>query len=434
MKKLKGSSDSIKLKYLLFLFAASLLILLPVRVYQLLAVVETETGFFAEKDATVYLVYALVLLFPLVFLALSYLSREVPSPKLPAGKNPVLGVSSLIMAAGLVFDIISTEKQIIPPTQANFEIFTSVFKSNVMQAGGFFMLLRLVFAFFAIIYFAVFAVSHLNGRASYKEYKVLALAPLCWATTKLVSNLMHAISFLRVSELLFEIFMLVFLMLFFMTFARISSGVFTEDSMWGIYGYGLCSSLFAALVTVPRIVMLAVGKNAVKGNELNPADITCMVFILCYIFASFGVGFKDGIKNRKSVSDVALPDEDSVVKKSEDFESETNDGDSYSENFNGETVVFEKVFENAPFEEENVVDIAENYDSVDESDENLFAEVKKSFENADADAGEVEDDAPNYEEQPKKKRKKLFGKNETENEEEVISSVSLADLKNKKDN
>lgn len=425
MKRLKGSSDSVKLKYLLFLFASSLLILLPVRVYQLLATVETETGFFAQKDATVYLVYALVILFPLVFLGLSYVSREVPSPKLPAGKNPVLGIASIVMAAGLVFDIVSTESRIIPATQANFQIFLSVLRSNISQAGGFFMLLRLIFAFLAIIYFAVFAVSHLNGRASYKEYKVLALAPLCWATTKLISNLMHAISFLRVSELLFEIFMLVFLMLFFMTFARISSGVFTEDSMWGIYGYGLSASLFAGLVTVPRIVMLAVGKNAVNGNEFNPADLACMIFIICYIFASFGVGFKNGIKNRRSVSDVALPDENTVVKKSEEDDGET---DGYYSDLN-ETVVFDKITDDAVEEDENTV-----YGNFNESVENNdISDSADIIENTETPENTSETDESSYEDLPKKKKKRLFGKNEEEQTEEVISSVSLADLNNKND-
>lgn len=316
MKKLKGAFEFVKLKYLLFVFAAAVLAMLPTRVYQLLALVETDTGFFSSGDVTVVLIYTLAIIFPLLFMLLSFVSKEVPSPKLPAGKNILLGVSSLVMAAGLIADIISIESKIVPKAQISGKVFFSVLKANIAETGGWVIFLQFIFAVLAVIYFAVFAVSNLNGKASYKEFKLLALAPLGWTMTRLISGLMQEISFIKVSELLFEMFMLVFLMLFFITFARISSGVYTEESMWGIFGYGLSAALFAALITVPRIVMAVAGKESVNGYPFNPADFAVLVFVICYIFASLGIGFKDGIKTRKSVENVDLPDDDEIVRKS----------------------------------------------------------------------------------------------------------------------
>lgn len=320
MNKLKGSSAAIKMKYLLFVFAAAVLVSLPTRVYQLLAIVDSSNGFYSQSDVTIPVLYAAVVVFGLLFLVLSFISREVPSPKLPEGKNPVLGVASLIMAAGLGWDIVSIIGKTIPAGQSSTEIFISLFKSNLNESGGMFTVLQFIFAFFAIIYFLVFAISHLNGRASYKEFKLLALSPLCWGMTMLISRLMNAISFIKVSELLFEIFMCVFMLLFFLTFARISSGVFTEDSMWGIYGYGLVTALLGAIVTIPRIIIFAVGLEAVEGYEFSFAHLAVVIFILAYIFASLGVGFKDGVKNRRTVNEIDLPDDDVAVTKKDDSE------------------------------------------------------------------------------------------------------------------
>ncbi len=317
MNRFKGFSEAVKLKYVLFTFAASLVILLPVRVYQLLALVEPGTGFFSESDMTVGLIYALAIIFPLAFLILSFVSREVPSPKLPVGKNALLSVSSVLMSVGLAADIVKTEKSFLPSFSSSSEQFAALLKINLTKRGSFFTGLEFIFAIFAFIYFVIFATSHIGGKASYKEYKFLALSPLLWSMARLITKLIQEISFLRVSELLFEIFMLVFLMLFFMTFARISTGIFTEDGMWGIYGYGLCAALFAALVTIPRLVMAVVGREPVSGNEFNFCDLSCLIFIVTYIFASFGVGFKGGIKDRKNVTEVELPDEDEVVEKEE---------------------------------------------------------------------------------------------------------------------
>ncbi len=315
MNKIKGSSSAVKMKYLLFVFAAAVLVSLPTRVYQLLALVDTTNGFFKESDVTIPVLYGVVVVFGLLFLVLSFISKEVPSPKLPTGKNPVLGVASFVMVAGLGFDMFKTLTEIVPLNQGNAGIFLSLLRNNLVENGGMFTILQFVFAFFAIVYFLVFAISHLNGKASYKEFKILALSPLCWSMTVLIKNLMNAISFIKVSELLFEIFMFVFVMLFFLTFARISSGVFTEDSMWGIYGYGLTASLLGAIVTIPRIVIMFVGLDAVEGNEFNFVHLATLVFVMAYIFASLGVGFKEGIKARREVSEIELPDEDVVVKK-----------------------------------------------------------------------------------------------------------------------
>ena len=300
---------------LLIVFATAVLVALPIRVYQLLALVDTENGFYKESDVTIPILYGVVAVFTVAFLVLSFLSKEVPSPKLPTGKNAVLGVTSLVMVGGLALDMVSIIKNTVPVNQGNSQIFISLLRSNLAEQGGALTILRFVFAFFAIIYFLVFAMSHLNGKASYKEFKLLALSPLCWSMTMLVLRLMHAISFTKVSELLFEIFMFVFMMLFFITFARISSGVFTEDSMWGIYGYGFATALFAALVTIPRVVMLAVGLKNVEGNEFSITHLTALIFILSYIFASLGVGFKDGVKNRRTVNEIVLPDEEKAVSK-----------------------------------------------------------------------------------------------------------------------
>ena len=291
MKRIKGAYEAIKLRYLLFIFAAATLVALPLRVYQLLALIDNKTGFYIEDNGIIYLLSGILLLVVGAFIILSFISKEVPSPDLPEGKNMLLGVSSSILGVAFVVDVFSVLFQIIPPRSA-ITAFMEVLKSNIANAGGAFIIFQFIFGLFAFLYFLIFAVSHLTGKGHYKEYKILALSPLCWAITRLVSKLMSAISFMSVSELLFEIFMLVFLMLFFLTFARITSGIFTEDSMWGIYGYGLSAAIFAALITVPRLVMFVVGRDAVEGSPFNFSDFACLIFVISYIFASLGVGFK----------------------------------------------------------------------------------------------------------------------------------------------
>ena len=354
MKKLKGCSKAVKMKYLIFIFTTAMFVALPTRVYQLLALVNQERGFFEETDITVPVLYGITALFVLSFLALSYISKEVPSPKLPTGKNPILGVASIVTAAGFLWDILAVIKSIVPAYSDSAESFGAMLQINFEQSGGILSALQIVFAIFAIFYMLIFAISHLNGVASYKEYKMLALAPVCWAIIKLISKLMNAVSFITVSELLFEIFMFVFATLFLLTFARISSGVFTEDSMWGIFGYGFATAFFAGLVTIPRIVCIVVSFDAVEGHPFNFSDLSILIFTLSYIMASLGIGFKDGFKNRRAADTIKLPD-DAVVKKEKAVKTEEVDvlkelgmADEEEEEF-----VYEEAFPQAAAEEES---------------------------------------------------------------------------------
>ena len=397
MNKLKGSIGAIKMKYLIFVFAAAALVALPTRVYQLLALVDPANGYYNANDITIPVLYGAVFIFACIFIVLSFLSKEVPSPKLPAGKNPILGVTSIIMVLGLGWDILSIERKVVPQVQGdiNMEIFTSLLSSNLEQNGGLFTVLRFIFAIFAIFYFVIFAVSHLNGKASYKEYKLLALSPLCWAITGLISKLMTAVSFISSSELLFEIFMLVFAMLFLLTFARISTGVFTEDSMWGIFGYGFAASLFAGLVTIPRLVCAAVGIAPVENHEFSFVYLAMLLFILSYIVASLGIGFKDGFKNMRTVSEVELPSDDEVVVKhtapvveeapvyTEEYAVEEDEEESVEESYEEPVAVEEPVEEVAVVEEPAEEVVEETIEeTIEETVEETVEEISAPAEEA----------------------------------------------------
>ncbi len=320
MKKLKGCSKAIKMKYLIFVFVAAMLAALPTRVYQLLALVNVETGFYDNGDITVPVLYGVVAVFSLLFLVLSYLSKEVPSPKLPTGKNPVLGVASIVGAIGFLWDILVNLRALVPGYDSENTSFLSLLAANFEQNGSWVLILRLVCAFLSIFWFLIFAISHLNGKASYKEYKLLALAPVCWGVAALMGKLTSAVSFFTVSELLFEIFVYVFATVFFLTFARISTGVFTEDSMWSIYGCGFSAALFAGLVTIPRLICMMVSLPAVEGHDFSFTDLGIFVFAISYILASLGIGFKDGFKNIRTVDAIELPDDEDIVIKRRDNE------------------------------------------------------------------------------------------------------------------
>ena len=318
MKKIKGSLSAIRMSHLVVLFAVMAVSGLAIRTYQLLVMVNPTNGFFENANFTVPVLYGILAVGCVLFLALSFLSKNVPAPKLIEGRNIPLGLASFLAAIGFVWDIIVVARDVLPDMGIgmNSAVYDGLLSNYVKANGGVFVVLQFVFAVLSVFYFIVFGMSHFEGKATYKKVSLLSIAPGCWAMFVLVSKLMKAVSFITVSELLFEIGMLVFTMLFFLTFARIVSGVFTVNSMWCTYGCGFPAAIFAGLISVPRGIILAVGRETVEGNDFSFTHLFLFVFITVYIISTLGVGFKNSLKKMQSVSNIVLPDDDEVVVKS----------------------------------------------------------------------------------------------------------------------
>ena len=412
MKKIKGSLSAIRMSHLVIFFAVVAVGATGLRTYQLLSgSVNQETGLYDVVDFTVPLLYGLLAVSGVLFLVLSFLSKNVPAPKLPEGRNIPLGLASIIAVAGFVFDVMIILRDILPGmgnvgannvmNQAAYDNLLVIFtKGN----GGLFVILELVFAVLSALYMLVFALSHFEGKATYKKISLLSIAPGCWAMVVLISKLMKAVSFITVSELLFEIAMLVFAMLFFLTFARIVSGAFTVNSMWCTYGCGFPAAIFTAIISIPRGIVLLAGGETISGNDFSFTHLFLTVFIVVYIASTLGAGFKNSIKKFKSVSSIVLPDDDEVVVKSseanvvnvekqetaveeisqkkkrfsvaDEFKNLSDMGNFFDEKPEAEEIIEKETVQEAVIVENTVEEAVENYEeNADEKIDEAFEEI-----------------------------------------------------------
>ena len=319
MNKLKGSSNAIRMKHIVTIFVLSLVVALPLRTYQLLVMVNPENGFFENSNFAVPVLYIAAFVFAALMVILSFFSKGIPAPKITEGKNFILGVASLLLSVGFVLDAIRIIQMITPQTAYGFNSYTSqtLVEAFIKENGGAFLVLELVFAVVSALYFIIFGVSYFEGKSSYKKIPLMALSPVIWSMSILISKLVKPVSFITVSELLFEIFAFVFIMIFFLTFARVSTGVFTENGMWSVFGCGFAAALFGGIITIPRLITAFVGLAPVTGHEFSFTFLTVEIFMVVALFAILGFGFRNGAKNLESFSDFSFEnDENIVIKKS----------------------------------------------------------------------------------------------------------------------
>ena len=138
---------------------------------------------------------------------------------------------------------------------------------------------------FAAIYMLIFGISYIDGRTTYSQYKFMAITPLFWAMSRIVLRFVRKIAYVNVSDLMLELFMLAFMMIFLLNFARISSGLANSKAMRTVFASGFVSIFFCTVTNLPRLLMVltANGKALPDEYPFSLCDLGFAIFAFAYI-------------------------------------------------------------------------------------------------------------------------------------------------------
>ncbi len=283
--KIQGSVQKINPLYALFVAVGLLCVAIPFRTYQVLSLIESETGFFAEVNWSVYLIYSLCVVAFLVTYILVFFAKDVPESRAVYRKNRPLAAASIVLGIGIGADAVIALANVVLSTQGL--IFTlESFVPTLLQG---------VFGILSVIYIFVFGISYFDGRTTYSRYKLLALCPVIWSAARLVIRFVEKISYINVSDLMLELFGLAFMMIFFMGFARISSGLANKKAMRSVFSAGIVSAFLFVLANVPRLVAIASanGSKLVDKYPFSLCDLAFGIFAVCYILNAMNTATKN---------------------------------------------------------------------------------------------------------------------------------------------
>lgn len=279
--KITGKNEKLNPLMGLYVSMGLLIVAIPVRMYQLLNLIEPDTGFYKAIDRSVYVMYILSGLAVVVPYILTTIAKNVPASKSPFRKNKFLAVTSILLACGIVLDVVSAASKLLINAR-NFMAGGLTFFGTADQ-GQIPLLLEAGFGVFAAIYLFVFGISYIDGRTTYSQYKFLAITPFFWSMARLIIRFMRKISYVNVSDLMLELFGIAFMIVFFMSFARISTGLANNKAMRTLYSAGSISAFFLGCANISRCLMLITGNGA--GVSLDYALSICDLVFPAFVFA-----------------------------------------------------------------------------------------------------------------------------------------------------
>ena len=274
----------------IIILSVALIIALPVRVYQYLNVIDPTSGFYNSwVNPTVFGLYGLCLAFIVAVIALSHKGGKKAIYSLPDKKNLALAITSLVFALTLVIDCIVQIVKLASVFSGEVQISQLVLRDNVGKSAVYFMCAQVIFGLLSAIYIAVFGINYFSDERNHKPLKVLAVAPVLWGITRLMIRFMQTISFRYVSELMFELLMIVFFCLFFISFIKFNEQYLEKRVQTRVIAYGLISIFFSMLSAVPRYIVAILGRYDVlyrRESLYQVCDIGAAVFIAAVIFCA----------------------------------------------------------------------------------------------------------------------------------------------------
>lgn len=291
--KIKGSIKNLKIDTAFIVALAGTLAALGIRIYQAFSgLIDFETGFFTSENASVYVLYAILAATAVAVFGISFLAGEIPQEKMPAKKSPVVTLFAGVFAIALVISAVE-QFSLFSQAYASFNPFLEeqTVMSYLMKSGALPRLGEAVCAALSAVYFIVVLINY-SGIKDFdmSRLKALSLCPLFWATFRMVQRFTRTISFMNVSSLFLELFMIAFMMMFFMYLAQMSSNVNAKAISFKIFSYGLIGSMFAAVVSVPKVLLIVFNSSyrELMSNDLlecafEPADLAFCLFAATFL-------------------------------------------------------------------------------------------------------------------------------------------------------
>ena len=290
--KIKGSMKNLKIDSALAVAFVGTAAALGLRFYQAFSgLIDFETGFFTEDSFTTILLYGVLGVTAVVVFMISLLAGKVPQDKLPEKKNIGIAILSVVFAAGLVMSAVPLFEGFMEMSASYNSFLAEQTKlSFLMKSGALPKLLEGVFAIISAVYFVFLATKFAGlGKINLTKLKVFSLSPLFWATFRMIQRFTRTISFMNVSTLFLELFMIAFMMMFFMYFAQMSSEVNNRCTSYKVVSYGLIAGMFSAVVSLPKQLLSLFSENYKALEEagklacpLELADVLFMLFIFAF--------------------------------------------------------------------------------------------------------------------------------------------------------
>ena len=246
-------------------FALTLLITLPTRLYQILFLMDKKTGFYTDGNTTTAIISIGFVIGILLMVALSTMDRHESKGYHPIHSTPAAVIGAL---TGLGLVIESTVSLLDRSNSQNHFMYMILSVVGILTGA----VLILTAYDFAV------------GENHLSKYPLLALVPPIWGCFCLVTLFITYVAVVNVSENIYDTFTVIFLLLFFFAQAKMFAGVENQKSSRLIYIFGLPAILLSLVTGIPGMVSFFSGTSQTGYFPIGLYFVAVLMALYLFVF------------------------------------------------------------------------------------------------------------------------------------------------------
>ena len=275
--KAESGVRQMKIRKSMIPLLVGLLIGLPLKIYQLIKVVDYSTGFYKKGDfSSIVLPLVIVISIGAIFV-LAFTSKQFPKYS-PNEKSVPMG---LITAALGVVAGYQSAVQLLDAEKAAFE----------GTIGMVYSCLGLI----SVLSFLFLAVGFFSGVSLAESKPAIMMLPVLWMGLRMVMTFLNMTTKANINENIYDLVTMVLMLIFLLSSAKFMSGA-GDNTAKLTFASGASAALMAAITTIPRYVFKIISKseNAEMATEMgvradkafdpNLVDLMLMIFAVGLLF------------------------------------------------------------------------------------------------------------------------------------------------------
>ena len=276
-----------KLKYLWIAFAVFLLITIPFRVYQVVALIDPKTNFYVKgTEFTLGLLIGLLALYTIGVLVLTAWRKD--TVRHMVHKNVPAGIFAAV--AGLLMLTESASELVSAVTNEGQRVEASVLSATALLAAT---------------VFVIMAISSFVGRNLFERVPLLALLTTLWGCARLVITFLGYTNIASDSSSMFDMVGIIFALLFLFTQAKLFANVDSKNTSKRLFMLGMLVVVFIGVFNIPELVQYIIGTLPLTIDTFLPRiiDLSLACYIFCILLEMSKEYFLSGAEQKVGIED-----------------------------------------------------------------------------------------------------------------------------------
>lgn len=283
-----------KVKYLWIPFAVFLAALLPLRLYQVLYLIDPETGFSTGNPYVLQILLGLVALFVLTLMFMCLTCKNTPE-RYDMGKNIFAGAFSMLTGASML---------------AESAYFLLDFLSDQSKGPS---LVQAVLGVLAAVVFVMMGVCSFTGRNLLERVPLLTLLPTVWCCVRLVFSFLSYTNIATNSSDMLDLLSTSFLLIFLFTQAKLLSGFTTPKSGKRAVVAGMSAVVLLFVFRLPSLVQqVMAGSFRLDASFAYVTELLLALYVFCATVELSVHYSRPAEEEAPAAEEEALPEEEEI--------------------------------------------------------------------------------------------------------------------------